>query len=237
MSYEAVKWAMDDAPMLKTPAGNADHTARGVLQALAEFAKKDGTDAHPSVERLEFRSGYDRRTVQRALRRLEKAELIIPYGTVNGCVRYRLAMEKLRPASDWDEILIRAAAAKAADAERQRRARERRVTHSGGVTVTHSGGVTSGATDQMSRTSSADVTHFNSVTAWDVTHFKYRCHALSAALTIQNHPTDEPSLNLWRPTYLRPPYDGGPSPLSAEQARDAARAAAHAAKHGTTNTA
>lgn len=202
MSIEAVKWAMDDAPMLKTERGRPDTTARGVLQALAEFAKKDGTDARPSIDRLEYRTGYDRRTIQRALRRLEAAELIVPYGQVHGCTRYRLAMELVRPASDWDEIEIRAAASKAGDAERQRRSRAKRVTHADDVTVTHSDDVT---TEQMSRTQSTDVTHSDDMTRPDVTHSASRRHALSAALTTKEPPlTNEPPVNPTGPPHLQP---------------------------------
>lgn len=251
MSYEAVEWAMDKAPMLMTERGRPDSTSRHVLQCLAEFAKSDGTDARPSVERLEHRTGYDRRTVQRALRRLEAAELIVAYGQVNGCTRYRLAVEKERPQSDWDEIEIRAAASKASDAERQRRSRARRVTHSDDVTVTHSDSVT---TDQMSRTQSTDVTHSDCVTDRDVTHFDSGCHALSAARTIRNLPSkEEPPENLTGPPHLQtalgdaddrasPPHlrlaPEPEPPLSAMDAIAAAKAVAHAAKHGTTtNTA
>ena len=76
MSTEAVTWAMDHAPMLRTEKGKPDTTARHVLQALAEHASPTGTDAHPSVLRIQYRTGFDRVTVQRALRRLEKGGLI-----------------------------------------------------------------------------------------------------------------------------------------------------------------
>ena len=62
----AVTWAMDHAPMPRTEKGKPDTTARHVLQALAEHASPTGTDAHPSVLRIQYRTGYDRTTVQRA---------------------------------------------------------------------------------------------------------------------------------------------------------------------------
>ncbi|MBB5118708.1 helix-turn-helix domain-containing protein [Streptomyces eurocidicus] len=97
MSNEAVKWAMDDAPMLRTDKGKPDTTARHVLQALAEHAHKDGSNAHPSLLRIQYRTGYDRRTVQRAQRRLEDAGLISANGAVRGCTRWKLHLEKRRP--------------------------------------------------------------------------------------------------------------------------------------------
>lgn len=175
---------MDDAPMLRTAAGKPDATARHVLQALAEHANKEGKNAHPSVTRLQYRTGYDRRTVQRALRRLEDAKLIHADGTVQDRTRWRLAMNLIRPASDWDEIERVEEASRAAAAERQRRSRAKRVTAQKDVTVTHSDDVTSG-----------DVTHSDSARhafeQRDVTHFNSARHALSAAVTT-NQPPEEP---------------------------------------------
>lgn len=186
MSTEAVKWAMDDAPMLRTPSGKPDATARHVLQALAEHARKDGSNAHPSVIRLQYRTGYDRRTVQRALRRLEEAKLIRPDGAVQDRVRYRLAMQEVRPASDWDELERAEADSREAATVRKRRSRARHVTHSDDVTVTDSNDVTEG-----------DVTHFKSVghalEVRDVTHFKSGRHALSAAVTTNQPPVEPPT--------------------------------------------
>ncbi|MFD7554164.1 helix-turn-helix domain-containing protein [Streptomyces sp. NPDC059835] len=189
MSIEAVKWAMDDAPMLRTPAGKADTTARHVLQALAEHASKTGTNTHPSEIRLQYRTGYDRRTVQRALRRLEDAKLIIPDGTVQDRNRYRLAMNIVRDPSDWDALEREEQDSRAAATERQRRARARRVTHSNDVTVTDSPSVTE-----------PDVTHSESarraLQMRDVTHFKSGRHALSAAVTTNEPPVEPPATQM-----------------------------------------
>jgi DNA-binding transcriptional ArsR family regulator len=163
VSTEAVTWAMDRAPMPRTEKGKADTTARHVLQALAEHASPTGTDAHPSVLRIQYRTGYDRATVQRALRRLEKAGLIAKDGMVESRTRYKLAMELLRPASDWSDLEREEDEFRAAAAERKRRSRAKGVTHAESVTVTDGEGVT--------------VTHGESVTA-DVTHAKYGRHAL-----------------------------------------------------------
>lgn len=184
MSTEAVKWAMDDAPMLRTASGKPDATARHVLQALAEHADKHGRNAHPSVTRLQYRTGYDRRTVQRALRRLEDAKLIGADGSVQDRTRWRLSLHLVRPASDWDEIERAEEASRAAAAERQRRSRAKRVTQSKDVTVTPSNDVTD-----------EEVTHSDSarhaLEQRDVTHFNSARHALSAAVTT-TQPSEEP---------------------------------------------
>jgi DNA-binding transcriptional ArsR family regulator len=154
---------MDHAPMLRTEKGKPDTTARNVLQVLAEHASPTGTDAHPSVLRIQYRTGFDRATVQRALRRLENGRLVTKDGTRDGRTRYKLAMELRRPATDWTDLEREEDEFRAAAAERKRRSRSKAVTHSKSVTVTDGEGVT--------------VTHAESVTA-DVTHSKSVRHAL-----------------------------------------------------------
>ncbi|MDX3549559.1 helix-turn-helix domain-containing protein [Streptomyces europaeiscabiei] len=154
MSTEAVTWAMDHAPMPRTEKGKPDTTARHVLQVLAEHASLTGTNACPSVLRIQYRSGYDRTTVQRALRRLEKAGLIAKDGTVDGRIRYKLALELRRPDTDWSDLEREEDDFRAAAAERKRRSRSKNVTHAESVTVTDSDAVT--VTDAESVT--ADVT-------------------------------------------------------------------------------
>ncbi|MDX3516252.1 helix-turn-helix domain-containing protein [Streptomyces caniscabiei] len=154
MSTDAVNWAMDDAPMLRTEKGKPDTTARHVLQALAEHARPDGTNSCPSVLRIQYRTGYDRTTVQRALRRLEKGELIARDGVTDGRTRWKLAMHLRRPESDWSDLEREEDDFRAAAAERKRRSRSKGVTHSESVTVTDGEGVT--VTDAESVT--ADVT-------------------------------------------------------------------------------
>jgi hypothetical protein len=189
VSTEAVKWAMDDAPMLRTASGKPDATARHVLQALAEHADRHGKNAHPSVTRLQYRTGLDRRTVQRALRRLEDAKLIGRDGAVKDRTRWQLSLNLIRPASDWDDIERAEDASREAAAERQRRSRARRVTHSNDVTVTPTEGVTE-----------SDVTHSESarhaLQMRDVTHFKSGRHALSAAVTTNQPPVEPPTTEL-----------------------------------------
>ncbi|MFJ3084733.1 helix-turn-helix domain-containing protein [Streptomyces halstedii] len=186
MSHEAVKWAMDDAPMLLTDKGKPDTTARGVLQALAEHAHKDGSGAHPSVLRLQYRTGYDRRTVQRALRRNETGGLIVATGETNGRTIWKLALHLKRPASDWADLERAEADERQAAAERKRRSRSKGVTHSPSVTVTHSDAVTDGGV-----THSPSVGH--ALEMRDVTHSASGRHALNAALTISQPSVQPPT--------------------------------------------
>lgn len=202
MSTEAVKWAMDDAPMLRTDKGKPDTTSRHVLQALAEHAHRDGSGARPSVLRIQYRTGYDRRTVQRALRRLEDGGLIEATGVTNGCTVYRLNLAAHRPATDWAALEEEEEQVRQATAARVRRHREKkRVTHSDDVTVTPSNGVTE-----------PDVTHSASVRnafeVRDVTHSDDVRNARNAARTI-----NEPS--------VEPPENHPPLPLPAKRTADA----------------
>ena len=148
--------------MLLTDKGKPDTTARHVLQVLAEHAHSNGGGARPAVMRIQYRTGYDRRTVQRALRRLEDGNLIASEGTVNGCTVWRLAVKLKRPASDWADLEAEEVRQREADAERQRRSRAKRVTHSNDVTVTDAESVTEDGRHALSvptsRTQNPDVT-------------------------------------------------------------------------------
>src|SRR5258708_5384665 len=102
MSYQAMHWALYDAPMLTTTTGNPDSTARQVLGVLAEHADEYGTNAYPSPLRIRFATGLDERTIQRALIRLEQGELIVRDGVSQfGTTRWKLAMSQCRPESEW----------------------------------------------------------------------------------------------------------------------------------------
>lgn len=133
---------MDDAPMLRTDKGKPDTTARHVLQALAEHARPDGTNSHPSVLRVQYRTGYDRTTVQRALRRLEKGGLIARDGVTEGRTRWKLAVGLRRPETDWADLEREEDEFRSAAAERKRRSRSKGVTHAESVTVTDGNDVT-----------------------------------------------------------------------------------------------
>lgn len=153
MSREAVKWAMDDAPMLFTEKGKPDTTARHILAVLAEHANPL---AYPSRQQIRFRTGYDERTIQRALARLEDEGLIKREGAKNGCPMWSMALHRKRPASDREQLKAEAEAKKVATAKRvaayrARKAAEAQVTGSMPVTGTDSVPVTSGrVTDSAS---------------------------------------------------------------------------------------
>lgn len=169
--------------MLRTDKGKVDTTSRHVLQALAEHAHKDGSSARPSVLRIQYRTGYNRTTVQRALRRLEAEKLIAARGTVNGCISYTLDLSLRRPASDWADLEAEEEAFKAATAGRVRKHREKHVTHADSVSVTHADDVT-----EPDVTHSGDVR--NALEQRYVTHSASVCNARNAART-----TNEPSEN------------------------------------------
>lgn len=209
MSHEAVSWAMDEAPMLRTPAGKPDATARWVLTAVAERADKYGRNAHPSIADIRFRTGWDRSTVLRALKRLEDAKLIVRTGvTKEGCARWNCSMDMRRPETDREEVEREEDAFRSAAAVRKRRSREKAVTHSEGVTgegVTDSEGVTVTGVESVTE---ADVTHSESVTGEDVTHFKSGRHTLKVRDTADvTHSTPgRHTLNATRTT-LEPPRE------------------------------
>lgn len=105
MSIEAVKWALYEAPMLLTEKSKPDTSARQVLVVLAEHADKDGRNARPSVLRIKFATGLDMRTIQRALARLQKGNLIRASGKKRfGCTNWALDIEARRPDSEWTEL-------------------------------------------------------------------------------------------------------------------------------------
>lgn len=60
------------------------HHQQGVLLAMADHARDDGTSVYPSIEYLSWKTGYSERNVQRVLRELEDAELIVQIGNTHG---------------------------------------------------------------------------------------------------------------------------------------------------------
>jgi DNA-binding transcriptional ArsR family regulator len=112
--------------MLRTEKGKPDSTAREILAELAEHADADGRDSFPSVLHMRWATGYDERTVQRALARLEEAELIARRGvTREGCVRWDLDMAQRRPNSDWESLEEEAEKARARETEYRAKHRAR----------------------------------------------------------------------------------------------------------------
>lgn len=132
MSYEAVRWAMYDAPMLLTDAGRPDTAARLVLIVRAERADKAGRNTYAGTADIVRSTGYDERTVERAERRLERAGLLVRAGTSHlGTVLWHLDMSQKRAEGNKAFAEARAEHRRKVDAERQRRLRERRKAESG----------------------------------------------------------------------------------------------------------
>lgn len=165
MSYEAVRWALYDAPMLVTSAGKPDTAARFVLIARAERADKGGRNTYAGTADLIRSTGFDERTIERAERRLERAGLLIRAGISHlGTVLWHLDMSQKQADGNQSLADARIEKRRKSDAARQQRMRERRKGESieGDVStkirVTHSESVTS-------RTQNPDVTDLNDVTS------------------------------------------------------------------------
>jgi hypothetical protein len=161
MSYEAVRWALYDAPMLLTSAGRPDVAARLVLIARAERADKHGKNTYAGPTDLIKTTGYDERTIQRADRRLEEAGLLVRDGLSHlGTVKWRLDMAQSESDAGRLSAEARVERRRKADAERQQRRRERLRDIDGDVSIKVA--VTDAET-VTSRISNPDVTAFNDV--------------------------------------------------------------------------
>lgn len=174
MSVEAVKWALYEAPMLLTPAGKPDTTARFVLVVFAEHADKDGRNAYPGPARVKFVTGLDVRTVERVVRRLEDGKLLERDGlTGAGSVKWKLRIDLVRPASDWEEIEAAQQAEREAVATRVKKHRAARTP---APPVTDPASVTGGETEGL-------VTDSECVTEAPVTDPASVCNGRSAGGT------------------------------------------------------
>lgn len=127
MSYEAVQWALYEAPMLLLPSGKPDATARFVLVARAERADAKGRNTYAGPADLIRATGLDERTIERAERRLEQAGLLIRAGFSHlGTVLWHLNMSLKDAGENLALTEARIARRRQADALRQQRARDRR---------------------------------------------------------------------------------------------------------------
>lgn len=72
--------------------------------ALATFADADGSSAHPCQATIEAETGLSRRTVQRALARLEQAGAILRAGyRARGVVTWCVVLDFVTPSSELDQ--------------------------------------------------------------------------------------------------------------------------------------
>lgn len=77
-----------------------------VLLAFADHADHDGYNVYPSVSRIAWKTGFSARTVQRAMRELEKREIMIKQGNTGigtgyGTNLYRIDFDKLPKRPDY----------------------------------------------------------------------------------------------------------------------------------------
>jgi hypothetical protein len=128
VSWQAVQWALEQSPVLRTPAGKPDSTARFVLVALAEQSRGTPPEAFPSLAKLRYVTSLDMKTIQRATARLAASGLIVAVGTRgNGVTVWQLRDDQVRPASD------RAAIDEEVEAHRERDRMRKRVTLDSGA--------------------------------------------------------------------------------------------------------
>ncbi|MEU8821823.1 hypothetical protein [Actinoplanes sp. NPDC048796] len=95
---------------------------------LAEHANPDGADARPSPLRIRFATGFDVRTIDRALQRLMAEKLILKDGRhYSGTQRWRLALDRKRPETFWDDLVAEDEKARKveSDARQRRRVKEK----------------------------------------------------------------------------------------------------------------
>lgn len=145
MSWPAMKWAVEQAPILTSDAGRRNSSAAHVLQILAYHADTDGV-AWPSPERLEQETGLGTSAVRDALTALEDGGLV-EREVVDGVTRWRLQMDRQRDVPIQQEI--REKIERRQEQARLRQAKRRglrsaasSVTPESNVTVTLNGGVT-----------------------------------------------------------------------------------------------
>lgn len=85
-----------------------DHARQAVMLALADHGHDDGSSIHPSVDYLAWKTGYERRQVQRILKRLVKDELLEPVGDTTGgrglANEYQMRLEKGVKKTPWKDV-------------------------------------------------------------------------------------------------------------------------------------
>ncbi len=154
MSYQAVQWALYQSPLLLTEKHKPDTTARQVLAVLAEHANPDGGNAFPSVLRIRYATGFDDRTIDRALLRLQRAGLTRLSGrTPEGTRIWALQLGVVRDECEWDEMVAEADAVRVLESARRKARRHR---SSSGDELVPTDGVRE-LEDRMSGTQSTDI--------------------------------------------------------------------------------
>lgn len=158
--FKPVKWAMS-VPTLQRGDGRPDTVAHHVLLVMSTYADPDGTSIRAGVATITKKAHLTtQRAVTEAMRRLEEAKLIIRAGELTGgTIVWRLNFDI--EGDDAELYQERNAKRRVADAERQRRRRQRLTEQeSHGLPerdVTAYQGVT---TESVSRAGSPDVTAY-----------------------------------------------------------------------------
>lgn len=128
-AFAAIQWALSVPPILLDNS-RIDDDAHHVLLVLATKAKPDGSDARPGLEWLARKSYRSVASAQRALDALESAGLISRAADLNGTTVWKLNTNVVpHGRTVLDERQDRA---RAANAERQRRYREKRAREAAG---------------------------------------------------------------------------------------------------------
>ena len=185
MSYEAVQWALYDAPMPLMPSGKPDVAARFVLVARAERADKHGRNTFAGTADLIRATGYDERTIERAERRLEEAGLLIRAGRSRlGTVLWHLDMSQKKADDNQSIADARIEKRRKADAARQQRARERRkaVEDAARAVLESAQSIEPDVSNKIRVTDSASVSHAFEIR--DVTDSASGRHGRSAPQTL-----------------------------------------------------
>jgi DNA-binding MarR family transcriptional regulator len=101
---------------------------QSVLLALADNAHDDGTNCYPGVDYLAWKTGYDRRSVQRLLRQLEERGLIVPVINAEGGrgreLEYRIDISRGVKKRAWSEVREEIRRAKVQKRQEKKRATE-----------------------------------------------------------------------------------------------------------------
>lgn len=120
--WNAIRWAREIPTLLHN--GRTDKTSHHVLLVMATYARNtDGRNVFVGLETLARESRETQKDTQKALERLQNADLIRPEHASNGIPGWALSVEK--QFSGDPVVEDRKARKRASDAERQRRRRER----------------------------------------------------------------------------------------------------------------
>jgi hypothetical protein len=123
--FHVLRWAAREVPAVRRSDGKADTVAHHVLVCLALYADKDAR-ARPSLSTLAADARLTERATREALRRLVSAGVVAIAGDLNGTAVWRLCTDVKRDADEAETEGARHEKARAQQAERARRYRQRK---------------------------------------------------------------------------------------------------------------